>query len=146
LKNKIKPLIANASVTDIESGIKKVAAILPPGRALAYFYFALGDLLDKSGRYLNAVHCFSKGLEMDPSFGRAHMRLARDLEILGFRGDAVKQNYSLAAELTPPGDQEVMARYERMKERSKAEDRDIAGKLKKRFNKMRYGFTDATEE
>lgn len=139
LKNKIRPVIADASVEELQGGIKQVSAVLPAGRALAYFYFALGDLLDKSGRYLNAVHCFSKGLELDPSFGRAHMRLARDLEILGFTGDVIERNYTLAAELTPPGDSEVKAKYERMKERSKIADRDIAAKLKTALNKMRYG-------
>jgi len=138
LKAKVKPLIERASISGLEDGINQVCKAMLPGRSLAFFYFALGDLLDKSGRVWEACNCFNKGLSMDQSLGRAYMRLAHDLEILGGASDSVMELYKQAATRTPPEDKEVRAKYERMKVRIPAMDKDIAGKLKCVINNLRY--------
>ncbi len=137
LKAKVKPIIARARTSDLEDGIMLVNKTIPPNRSLALFYFALGDLLDKSDRVLNAAHCFSAGLFLDRSLGRAYMRLAHDMEILGAAPDKVMDLYEQAA-LMSRDDREVMAKYERMKARMPALDKDIAGKIKCAINNVRY--------
>jgi tetratricopeptide (TPR) repeat protein len=137
LKAKVKPVIARASTSDLQEGIKQVTLNMPPYRPLAFFFFALGDLLDKSDRVLNAANCFSKGLSLDPTLGRAYMRLGYSMEKLGEPPEKVFALYRQAAQRVSE-DKEVTARYERMKARIPALDKDIAGKMKSVINNLRY--------
>ena len=137
LKAKVKPIIARAKTEDLDNGISQVAKTIPPTNSLAFFYFALGDLLDKSDRIRNASYCYYNGLTIDPSFGRAYMRLAHDWELLGGPPDKIINFYEKAA-LQTRDDKEVVAKYERMKARKPSLDRDIAAKVKFVINNIRY--------
>lgn len=137
LKIKVRPVIAAAGTRELRDGIKYVGRNIPPTRSLAFFYFALGDLLDKSGRIVHASDCFNAGLFLDPSLGRAYMRLARDWELLGCPAEKVEGLYKQAA-LRAHEDKEVQARYDRALSKRPAESKDIAGKIKLAINKIRY--------
>jgi tetratricopeptide (TPR) repeat protein len=137
LKVKVRPVIAAASTADLQNGIMHVSRHIPPLRSMALFYFALGDVLDKSNRVLAARNCFNKGLGLDPFLGRAYMRLGRDCELLGGPPDQILTFYEQAA-LRAREDKEVIARYKRMKARMPARERDIANKIKCVINNVRY--------
>ena len=65
------------------------------------------------------------------------MRLAHDLEILGGTPDKIKELYEQAASISRD-DREVKAKYERMKARMPAVEKDIAAKIKCVVNNVRY--------
>ncbi len=137
LKAKVKPVLARASDTELKSACEAVLKLLPPGQALAFFYFSLADILDKSGRYLAAAKLFDAGVQIFP-YGRAYMRLAHDLEILGTVNDKQILAYYKQAALLSPGDEEVKARYLRMKARIPVGQTDIALKLKLALAAYKY--------
>ena len=137
VKDEIKPVIERASAADIQANLAKISKMIPPGKTLAFFYFALGDLLDRSGKILAAANCFQEGLSMDDSVGRAYMRLGHDLELLGASPDSVQKLYQQAV-LRTGNDKEVVARCQRMTARLPVMDRDIAGKIKNLINSVRY--------
>lgn len=137
VKSNIRPVIRKASPKDIEEGITAVKAALPASRALAYFYFSMGDLLDKENRIRQAIECYTEGLAIDNSFGRAYMRLGSDMAFMGASPSVTKVFFEQAA-LRAPSDQQVLQKYFRMKDRSKIYDRDIANQLKGKFNQLRF--------
>ncbi|MBX9722415.1 MAG: tetratricopeptide repeat protein [Candidatus Obscuribacterales bacterium] len=137
IKLKIRPLISLAKTAELKGAIQTVVKLNPPANQLAFFYFAFGDLLDKSGKVSLASGCFTDGLNLDGSFGRGYMRLARDYELLGKDSDLILNLYQRAVE-NAPDDKEVQSRYERMKSRMLSSDHDIAAKLKAAINSVRY--------
>ena len=110
---------------------------MQPGRALAYFYFSLGDLLDKENRVRQAIECYTEGLAIDNTFGRAYMRLGNDMALMGAAPSITRVFFEQAA-LRAPSDPQVLSKYYRMKERSKVYDQDIANQLKGKFNQLRF--------
>ncbi len=137
LKIKIKSALKQASALEIAACASRVDELLHGGRPLAFFYFALADLLDENSRIPEAINYYAKGLEQDSSLGVAYMRLGRDLEIMGAPPETVMSFYKTAAAGTPD-DPEVSARYLRMKARMPAMSKDFALKLKHLFNQFRY--------
>ncbi len=137
MKLKLRPLLASANEKALDASLASVEALKPPPNQLAFFYFALGDLFDRLGKVNRATDCFISGLKLDDSFGRGFMRLAHDYELLGKDPDVILGLYQKAVD-SAPDDKEVQSRYERMKSRMKASDRDIAGKLKAVLNSARY--------
>ena len=137
VKSNIRPVIRKASPKDIEEGIAAVKKNMQQGRALAYFYFSLGDLLDKENRVRQAIECYTEGLAIDNTFGRAYMRLGTDMALMGASPSITRVFFEQAA-LRAPSDQQVLSKYFRMKERSKVYDQDIANQLKGRFNQLRF--------
>ncbi len=137
LKKKILPVVLVASAANLKDGIDYVASLHPSTMQLAYFYFGLGDLLDKSGKIVSAIECYANGLKIDEGFGRGYMRLAHDLELLGRDPDQILSFYEKAASYTP-SDPEVVSRCERMTTRVRASGKDIAGRMKGVLNSFRY--------
>ena len=137
VKAKIQPCVAKASPAQLVEGIEKVRALLPPGQALSFFYFALGDLSDKTGKRIQGSNLYAAGLSQF-RYGRAYMRLARDLEILNAASpEQVLELYAQAVILSPE-DYEVKASYLRMRERQRTANTDLALKIKHAISSLKY--------
>ena len=132
LKKKIEPVILKVPISSINGGIARVHQIVKHQGQLAYFYFALGDLMEKTHHYRKAEQCFVEGLNRDDSFGRGYMRLAKVKETLGDDPDVCLDLYRLACE-KDPHDLECKARYARAKTRNASVRRDLARRFKLSF-------------
>lgn len=99
-----------------------------PGR-VAYFNFAIADLMDEIGNYAQAEILFTNGLNLDRSFGRGYMRLAKVMEKLGRDPEVVNDLYKSALEADSK-DPEIVASYRRSTVRSATRNSDLAHRTK----------------
>lgn len=129
LKSKIEPIMRLSKSKNINAAIVKVKKNISDGMQLAYFNFALGDLMDRLGNFQAGENFFIAGLNLDPSFGRGYMRLAADMERLGEDEDAIEGLYKKALE-ADTNDPEIAARYHRFLARKKVAKTDLALKIK----------------
>ncbi|MBY0360135.1 MAG: tetratricopeptide repeat protein [Candidatus Obscuribacterales bacterium] len=95
----------------------------------AYYCFSLGDLLDKFGKPNAAMKQYAQGLSFNPTYGRAYMRMGKEMEKNEqYWGEAL-QLYARAYNFAP-NDPQVEAIYRRFFQRFPNKDRDLALKLK----------------
>ena len=106
-----------------------VAKRLPAAKQLSFLYFCLGDICDHIDETVVAIKYYQLGLQVNPSYGRAYMRLARDLEKTGQPPSGLTPLYAEAARLSPR-DNEVQQALLRNEVRTRGQGRDIAGRLK----------------
>ncbi|MBX9686969.1 MAG: tetratricopeptide repeat protein [Candidatus Obscuribacterales bacterium] len=137
VKKEIIPVLSCTNNQELKVLMSQVAMALGDPAKVAYFYFAMGDLMDRCRRIQMARDCYSSALNIDKSFGRGFMRLAHDLELLGVAPDTVLDLYSTALRLAPD-DKEVIAHFKRMESRLAASPKDIAAMIKSIINQARY--------
>lgn len=136
LRSKLGALITRAPKAQLDAEVSQTTKLLPPMQALAFFYFSLADLFDKAGQIRQAKSYFAEGLSIY-QVGPSLMRFAHDMEILGDDPEQVLNFYQTAA-LMSDADKEAQAKYQRMKTRIQAHDKDIAARLKVLINRCRY--------
>lgn len=130
-KIKLVPVFKNTSIgsEQLLRYVDDVGRQLNDAGRFAYFNFALADLMDELGNFSQAELLFSKGLNLDSSFGRGYMRLARVMEKLGRDPELVHDLYKSALEADSK-DAEIVASYRRSIARNPARKTDLAGRTK----------------
>lgn len=130
-KQKLRPVLAESKIGSVElqNYLAKIQQqIKDPGR-FAYFNFLLADLMDEIGNYDQAQILFTNGLNIDSSFGRGYMRLAKVMEKLGRDTEVIKDLYRSALEADSK-DPEIVAGYRRTIARDSVGKKDLAGRTK----------------
>ncbi len=130
-KIKLVPVFKNTAIgsEQLLRYVDDVGRQLNDAGRFAYFNFALADLMDELGNFSQAELLFSKGLNLDSSFGRGYMRLARVMEKLGRDPELVNSLYKSALEADSK-DAEIVASYRRSISRNLARKTDLAGRTK----------------
>lgn len=130
-KKKLQPTFEKASIhaSPLKDNMHKIDSEIKDRGRLAYFSFALADLMDDIGSYAQAEYLFSYGLNLDSSFGRGYMRLAKVMEKLGRDPDVVKDLHKSAMEADSK-DPEIVAGYKRSITRDASRKNDLAGRTK----------------
>lgn len=124
-------IIANMHKYDlrrIESVAETIAARLTDPKELSYLFYSVADIADNLGGVRHAIGYYQLGLQTNPKYGRAYMRLARDLEKAGIEPDRVTYLYVQAMQLAPQ-DKEVISALSRNEARSRG-TRDFASRMK----------------
>jgi tetratricopeptide (TPR) repeat protein len=121
--------IKKHNLRQLATAATNTAALLPDPKELSYLLFSVGDICDHAGGVNHAIAYYKLGLQVNPGYGRAYMRLARDLEKVGEPAQAVTQLYARAAQLAPR-DLEVKHALLRNEERAKTRSKDIAFRIK----------------
>ncbi len=106
-----------------------VAQRLHTAKELSYLFFSVGDIADNLGGIHHAIAYYQIGLKANPTYGRAYMRLARDLERSGESFETVTFLYAQAAQLAPK-DREVQLALARNESRGKSSSNDLAYRIK----------------
>lgn len=130
-KRKLLPVFRKMHISSeqLQRYVDDVGIHLNDAGRFAYFNFALADLMDELGNFSDAELLFSKGLNLDGSFGRGYMRLARVMEKLGRDPELVNDLYKSAVEADPK-DAEIIASYRRSIARNPARKTDLAARTK----------------
>src|SRR5262249_20647139 len=79
-KNRLYEVFRNVKHSEIQSAVES-ATIKIGKRPPAAYFFALGDVLDSVNMRALAIEQYKRGLQEEPTFGRAWFRLGKDLEI-----------------------------------------------------------------
>lgn len=132
-----KTIIANMRKYDLrrfESTAETIAYRLAEPKELSYLFYSVADIADNLGGVRHAIGYYQLGLKTNPNYGRAYMRLARDLEKVGMEPDRVSYLYTQAMHLAPQ-DKEVLASLSRNEMRSQG-TRDFASRLKSQMHEV----------
>lgn len=129
-KRSIIEIMKHLSSQDIEEAIRNISKTNPS----AYFYFSLGNIFDRLGKSREAIQFYAKGIELNPHYGPAFMRIGQDMEKNSNYWNEALQLYERAYSLNPD-DPSVGAHYKRFFSRFPHKDQDIALRLKNLVNR-----------
>lgn len=135
IKLTIVSQLGPGDVARLTTTCNAVAGRLADLKQLSALYFLVGDICDKLQATDRAIAFYRLGIAVDPLYGRARMRLARDLEKAGTPSTAVSTLYAEAATLCP-SDKEVRQALQRNTDRVKLESKNIGGRVKDLFRNL----------
>lgn len=109
-KIRLLEIFRHSKPEEIEMAVK--AATIKAGKhPPAAFFFALGDVLDSVNMRQLAIEQYKRGLQEEPSFGRAWYRLGKDLEIYAKDYEQALQCYQKAHAFQMKDPEIAMAMY-----------------------------------
>jgi tetratricopeptide (TPR) repeat protein len=129
-----KQILVHVNSLELANAIKQADQIVKGTDYQPRLYFALGDVLDRGGQYLNAAVVRKEGLLKEPNYTRGYYREARSLQQCRNYDDAIR--FFQKAYEHDPRNEEYRLSYFRAKERRDCRENDLAWRLKDWWQKL----------